>query len=49
MSVYRAEAAAAGMSLTDYLALTLARAHNLESPAYIERNTNPDQRPLLAG
>lgn len=37
LDVYRQRAEQAGMSLSDYLALTLARAHDLGEPGYLHR------------
>jgi hypothetical protein len=44
MDYYKAAAVAAGLPLGDYLALVLARSHDLEEPAYLHRpnNNQPD-------
>lgn len=44
--VYEAEAAAANLSLTDYLALTLARATGLDEPEYISRARGQLELPI---
>ena len=36
------------MPLSDYLALVLARAHELDEPAYVHRNPNQQELPLGA-
>lgn len=41
---YRAEADERGMHLTDYLAMTLAEAHGLEAPPYLQAS---EQQPPL--
>jgi hypothetical protein len=38
--LYEEEARAAGLSLCDYMALVMARAHALEDPEYLRRATN---------
>lgn len=47
METYKAEAARQGLDLGDYLALVLARSHNLEEPAYL--HISRDQPDLLTG
>ena len=37
-----------GMPLSDYLALVLARAHELAEPSYVHRNPNQQELPLGA-
>lgn len=47
MNRYKAEAAARGLSVGDYLAVVLAEAHGLDAPAYLDRNRHQDA--LLTG
>lgn len=47
LDTYRAQAAAAGLPVGDYVALVLARSTGLDEPAYL--TTNKDQPKLLAG
>lgn len=42
LDVYRRQAEAHGMSLNDYLALTLAKAHDLTEPSYLHRSTGQE-------
>ncbi len=46
LDLYKAQAAAAGLPLGDYLALVMARAHGLDEPGYLTTNRN---QPLLTG
>lgn len=47
-AVYEAAARAADVPLGDYIALMLARAHELEEPEYIHRNRDQAELPLGA-
>lgn len=42
-AVYEKAALAAGMPLGDYVAIMLARAHELDEPDYVHRNQDPNQ------
>ena len=46
---YEAMAAQAGMPLADWVALTLAKAHDLAEPAYLHRDRITNQRELPLG
>lgn len=43
---YEAAARAAGLSLSDYLALVLAQAHELPEPDYLRTNRAQEELPL---
>ncbi len=45
-ALYERAAVEAGVPLGDYIALALARAHQLEDPEYVYRNRNVNQEPL---
>lgn len=44
--LYAEAASAAGMPLSDYIAVALARAHNLAEPEFIQRNPDQEELPL---
>jgi hypothetical protein len=45
-TVYEREASAARMPVSDYLALALARQHQLDEPAYLRRAAGSQMLPL---
>lgn len=47
-AVYERAAAEAGIPLGDYVALMLARAHELAEPEYVHRNRDQVELPLGA-
>jgi hypothetical protein len=46
--VYEQAARSAGIPLGDYIALSLAQAHELAEPDYVHRNTGQEELPLPA-
>jgi hypothetical protein len=47
-AIYERAAAEAGMPLGDYVALMLARAHELDEPEYVHRRRDQRELPLGA-
>ena len=45
---YEQEATEAGLCVADYVAIVLARAHQLEEPDYLHRSQNQEALPLGA-